>query len=419
MYAIVKIYRNNAVIDFIKDRQYLRYPTGITKVEPEQLSGNKLTEDVPDFKAKNKKIELLLAKVERIIDDYFVIYKETPSVLYIKEKLNGATIVKDKEGNTVEITKEKTLTEIYEEFIKYKNGEPLQKSSLKDYTSTKNALYAYKKVKGGLTVDYVNSIEFIKKFEKFCSEPMNPKPKDKRDFQGEMNDNTIKKRVAVIKTFIKWCCEPKQSYVTKNEIIHYRSGIKAFQPTVIILTKEEQKKLEEADLTGQTEILRDIMLFLCKTGMRYSDLLTLTADDEVNGYITKNAEKTRNRFKVQLTTKAKLIGEKYCYNFNIFSTTMFNRLIKKLLEKLEICDYLINIRNISYKAITTTQVKKYEKICSHTGRRSFVAHCVESNKYSLFEIMEMTGHKSVSMLQKYVDIFGHKPDSEGKINFLD
>jgi integrase len=345
-----------------------------------------------------------------------MVHKELPSVAYVRDAVKAPKVVKTKEGD-IEIKQEKTLNEIYEEFIKYKKSEPIQKSSWKDYTSTKNALLAFQRVKRGLTINDVNSIEFIKKFEKFCSEPL--KTKNKRDFQGGLNDNTIKKRVAVTKTFIKWCSEPKQRYVTNNEIIHYRSNIKAFQPTVVILTREEQQQLEDAKLNGQDDVLRDIMLFLCRTGMRYSDLLTLSKDNIINGNISKNAEKTRNRFKVQLTPKAEKIAEKYNYNFNIFSTTLFNRYIKKLLKRLEICDYLIEVENTCYKQKTKTQVKKHTKICSHTGRRSFIAHCVASNKYNLFEIMEMTGHKRVQTLQIYVDIFGQKPDSKGKLNFLD
>lgn len=418
MHANVKVFLGNVVIDYISQRKNLRLSTGVTKVLPEQLENGALTAAVEDYKRKNKTIAAKLLQIDKIIDDYFISEKEKPSIQYIKDMLKKpiSSVKIGEEEKLVE--KADSLQTIYQEFYKSKQGDAIVRASLKDYNSTFNTLVAFHKLKHKISLNEINSPDFLRMFEKFCSEPISKEQREKLKLEilGSMNDNTIKKRISVLKTFMKWCYEKK--FIAENRIAFYVSKIRAFQPTVVILTKEEQDALEAKNLSGQDEQLRDIMLFLCKTGIRYSDLLTLTKDDVHTGYIVKEADKTRLKFKVPISPKAKLLLEKYNNNFNIFSTTMFNRLIKELLEREKICDYIINIRAVSYVAIERTQVKKYTEISSHTGRRSFIAHCI-INGISLPEIMSYTGHRKVTSLQVYVDLFQIQKDSAEKIKALD
>jgi integrase len=406
MIASVKIYRGTVVIDYIYKRNHLRETTGITKVSKDELRKGILISKVADAESKNKIILVKLKQVNTIIDDYYMVNKEWPSINHVKEKI--------KENKQSTEIKEKNFNDYYIAFFKKKKSEAISPTSLKDYKSTQNALLTYDKVEKKLSLEVINSADFIEKFELFLSKSS---PSDEFGFIGNQCNNTIRKRITCLKTFLKWC-EGKEFLKRKFDVENYKSKIQKFKPTIVVLTREEQIQLKDLKLSGRNEKLRDVMLFLCYTGLRYSDLLTLVKDDCKEGFITKDAEKTRVRFRIPLNKNSMEILEKYNYRLDFFSTKDFNVEIKKLLEDNDICKYPIEIRDVKYNKIVRSQVMKFDVISSHTGRRSFVARCLQ-NGFGLTEIMSFTGHKKVDTLMIYVDVFQNQESAQERFKMLE
>jgi integrase len=406
MFASAKNYRGSIMIDYVFDRNHLRVSTGITKISQSDFKNGNVGAKVLDHENKNTIIKIKLKQVNSIIDDYFIVNKQRPSINYLKNKLS-------EEKQNVEI-KHESFADYYTEFYNSKSLEAIVIDSLKDYKSLKNALLTYDAEVQRLTFEIINSADFFVKFEKFLSDPS---PSKEFKFRGNQSNNTIRKRISCLSTFLKWC-ESKDYIKRKFEVENYVSKVKKFKPTIVILTKEEQIKLKELELTGDEEKIRDIMLFLCYTGLRYSDLLTLGKGDCRGGFISKDAEKTRFRFKVPLNKNSTDLLEKYNYNFNIFSTTIFNLLIKKLLKNNDICSNTVEIRDVKYNKIIRTKVIKRTEISSHTGRRSFVAKCIQ-NGFGLTDIMGFTGHKKVDTLLIYVDVFQNQESAVEKFKLLE
>jgi integrase len=74
----------------------------------------------------------------------------------------------------------------------------------------------------------------------------------------------------------------------------------------------EKIKLSSFPLGKGLSITRDMFLFSCNTGLRYSDVIALTKKDLIDGNcINMKMKKTKKNVKVPLTNKAKIILEKY------------------------------------------------------------------------------------------------------------
>lgn len=415
MYAKAVIYRGNIVIDYISQRKNLRLSTGITKVTPHAYKNGSLAAKVEDYKNKNTIIAVKLEQVNKIIEAYFIKNKVKPEVEYVRECLKIET-----EENTLEEKKYEKFEDYFKVFYRSKEREAVKRESLKPYMGTLNALVTYQKYTGTITLNKINSVEFFQDFEKFLSNPNNNE-KTKgikfRGTQGGLNNNTINKRLTCLKVFLRWCDEKKLITLDKK-IFASRNLIKTFQPTVVTLEKEEQTMLENLKLSGEEKEMRDILIFLCRTGIRYSDLTDLCKDDIKGEYIVKYANKTNLLFKVPLTAKALDLIEAYNCNFNIHSTAFFNKRIKEILKKYEVCSYKISIREKKYTETIKTKVMKYTQVSSHTGRRTFIDNCLNLG-FTIPQIMGFTGHTKVSSLQCYIDNFKGGEDVMKKIKLLD
>jgi integrase len=402
------VFRNSVVIDYSNKGKNLRFSTGITGVDKNQLQNNTLKKDVYDYKIKNQIIHQKLAAVNKIINEFLVNNAGTkPTIDFIKNELN-----KPNQQGVVFV--QRGFNFYFKEFYDSKKQEAIVKASLKDYMSTYNALIAYDEQKEKLTLDNINSEDFLKKWEKFLSEPV--KKTRARGTKGELNNNTIAKRRSSFKTFMRWL-DKKGYIVLKPEVLGYKSRITKYQPTIVILETEEIEKLLGLKLKGKEEKLRDFLIFSCYTGLRFSDLITLGKSDISEGFIVKYAEKTRQVFKVPIKEEAMKLFEKHNYSLNMFSTKDYNESVKKLLEKYSICDEIIKVRKVTYSMVIEKEVKKHLKISSHTGRRTFIAECIKAN-CSIPEIMGFTGHRSMASLQVYVDKFQAQEQSKEKIKKL-
>jgi integrase len=85
-----------------------------------------------------------------------------------------------------------------------------------------------------------------------------------------------------------------------------------------------------------TQFIRDLFVFACWTGMRWSDLITINKkhikQTQYGTAIIKKSEKTKDKFTVYLTDYTAEILEKYEFNFKRISNPAYNRELKKFLK---------------------------------------------------------------------------------------
>jgi len=383
-------------VDYIFQRKCLRYPTGITGIpnNKKYFNKGKLNYLVDDYQELNLHINSLVSSVENIIQNYIFKHKSNPTVQFVRDKieLQGKTTTERFEH----------LSDYFKQFLEAKAKDPIVPATLKDYKSTFNAISLYEHHYGALTIDKINSPVFLKEFEKFLSASVNEQDQEKFKVRGELNNNTIIKRIGCMRTFLFWL-ESKELLTLVPGVRKYKSALHKYDPVNVTLSIDELRALKALDLKGEEEFLRDAFIFLCMTGVRYSDLLSLTEhninDDNV---IVKDAQKTFGTFRVKMNEDAQRIYQKYKDELNSLSTTQFNKAIKELLKKYKLLSDSVRLIEIHHNQRTYPIVPRWSKVGTHTGRRTFINLMVENN-VDINTLMNMTGHAKIDMLIKYFD----------------
>ena len=208
-------------------------------------------------------------------------------------------------------------------------------------------------------------------------------------------DNTVARYISVIKTFLRWCL--KKGY---SPPMYFQDvKVKKHETDDIALTMAEVELFTKADLTPAQDRCRDLFLIGVYSGQRWSDYSVFDKADVRNGLLYKRAKKTSSISKIPLHTKLKAILDKYDWNLPKISSQKFNVHIQQICKALEINDK-IKFTHSKGNHKKEEIKEKWEKIGSHTARRTYITLASEGNVPDHF-IMEITGIKDSNTLKKY------------------
>lgn len=218
--------------------------------------------------------------------------------------------------------------------------------------------------------------------------------------------NTIGKQNKNLKAFFNWCFD-------KNIISKFST--KAF-PTImedvdkIYLTENDLETLENLKIEDPSyQVVRDLFLIGCETGLRFSDFIRLTDHDIRNNELHIVPKKTRNQGvkKIIIPLSARFQKILKTYNgippkFDRNQLTKFNKIIREICELAEFNDEIKFYRQIAGENLKITK-KKFEEVSSHTCRRTFCT--LKFLKGMPAEaIMKFTGHKTERSFMKYLKL---------------
>lgn len=150
------------------------------------------------------------------------------------------------------------------------------------------------------------------------------------------------------------------------------------------------------------EVVRDLFVIGCLTGLRFSDYSTLSKARFNNGFMSLTQQKTQNRVTIPIHSTVKEILAKYPEGLpKCPPNQVFNRYLKELGKKLP------QLNTDFEKVLTRGGVadpktyKKYELLQSHSARRSF-----STNEYlngtPTITIMAITGHRTEKSFLAYI-----------------
>lgn len=174
----------------------------------------------------------------------------------------------------------------------------------------------------------------------------------------------------------------------------------------IFLSEDEIEKIYSLKLPHKEAVARDVFVLLCWTGQRYSDIEPLN-----KGVIKKVEEgevleivQTKNTHKVSipLFPIVKEILEKYKFQLPIYSENTMLRYLKKIGKKAGLTEKHNVIEDRGGK-IYTTSVYRYERITTHTARRSYISNMLK-RQYDSELLMKITGHRSRSAFERYIKL---------------
>ncbi|WP_276391891.1 tyrosine-type recombinase/integrase [Eudoraea chungangensis] len=227
----------------------------------------------------------------------------------------------------------------------------------------------------------------------------------------EHSSNTLRRNVGLFKTFLYWALE--NGYTYKSDFQKFKAP-KAQQTDEVALTLQQVQEVFEYDFSKneRLEKVRDLFVFGCATGMRYSNYSKVAKKDIQNGMIKVRDEKNNYKtLEIPLNDFSMYVLKKYNYQLPKISNQRFNDYIK---EVFKIIGYTDNVKKTMKvgKEIIEQINPLYERISSHTARRSFIT-IMKNKKIPDKVIMSYTGHRSLEVFNKY-----YKPNNEDRKDFM-
>lgn len=223
--------------------------------------------------------------------------------------------------------------------------------------------------------------------------------------------NTIRRNVGLLKTFLYWALENGHTY--KTDFQKFKAP-KAEQTDEVALTLEQVQEAFEYDFSDNKKLekVRDLFVFGCSTGMRISNYSKVTKSDISNGFIkVRDKKDSKKTLEVPLNDFSMYILKKYDYNLPKISNQKFNDYIKEVFKVIGFDEDIKKSYRIG-KEVIEEIMPFYERISSHTARRSFIT-IMKTKKIPDKVIMGYTGHKSLEVFNKY-----YKPNQKEKKDFM-
>ena len=241
----------------------------------------------------------------------------------------------------------------------------------------------------------------------------------------EMRNSTIGKQLSFLKWFLRWSF--KQGMHSNNAYDTFKPKLKDTQKKIIFLTWEELNRLREFKIPPTKQALervRDVFLFQCFTGLRYSDVFNLRRSDIKGDHIEVTTVKTSDSLIIELNDHSKAILEKYKdVEFEndkalpVITNQKMNDYLKELAELAEINE---PVRQTYYKGNERIDevTPKYALLGTHAGRRTFICNALALGIPPQV-VMKWTGHSDYKAMKPYIDIADDiKANAMSKFNQL-
>ena len=355
--------------------------------------------------ATNNKINVILLKDEKS-QDYVPQGSQSPKPS--KKIYSRATTIPQKPTELLQFK----IQEM-ESGTNRNNGRKFSQSTIQQWKNFHRLLCRYEQSYGAIDFREINTA-FWDRFKQFCED------------EGLMHKST-NKYLAVFRALI--------SYAQANGIEVSETALQSYHKVPIFdddskaktyLNEQELQALYEMKLPGMKERVRDIFMLGCYLGQRVSDYNNLTKSDFTttrrgNRVVSFTQEKTNNAVVVPIIyDNVYSIAEKYNYNFPRLSHSVINRYIKRILADLSTT--LPSLRQTLRTAITLKEQQaeargtmhferdakgyvvkpRYEMVSTHTARRSCITNLYLSNRFTISQLMSISGHKSEKAFNEYI-----------------
>jgi len=241
----------------------------------------------------------------------------------------------------------------------------------------------------------------------------------------EMRNSTIGKQLSFLKWFLRWAF--KKGLHQNNAYDSYKPKLKSTQKKIIFLTWEELNKLREFEIPAAKQALdrvRDVFLFQCFTGLRYSDVFNLRKSDIKGDHIEVTTVKTSDSLIIELNNHSKAILDKYkdvAFEDDKVLPVITNQKMNDYLKELaELAGIDEPVRQTYYRGNERIDevTPKYALLGTHAGRRTFICNALALGIPPQV-VMKWTGHSDYKAMKPYIDIADDiKANAMSKFNQL-
>lgn len=327
----------------------------------------------------NKYLEQVRAKIYQSYED-----------LLSENKLITAQLIKSRFLGMDESGK--TLLELF----KYHNEvskEKLNSHTLRHYKVTQGYLEKFLNMKLKTTDVSLQSLNysFIVDFECFI------KSYEPKDHQRKMSHNTAMKHLQRLRKMVTMAYH--MEWIIKDPFVRFKSSFENKRRE--FLTETELDSLEKFHSSiERLNIIKDLFLFSCYTGLSYIDMNGLTADNIILGidgnyWIKSKRQKTNSFLEIPLLNQAKNLIKKYeGHQRTIISNTLF-----PCFSNQKINSYLKEVAELS-------GIKK--NLTFHMARHTFATTVTLSNGVPIETVSKLLGHTKIATTQIYARVINKK-----------
>jgi len=159
--------------------------------------------------------------------------------------------------------------------------------------------------------------------------------------------------------------------------------------SVVFLSQKELEKIENHKFhQSRLELVRDLFIFCCYTGLAYNEMNNLKKNHIIDGFdgnkwIQMKRQKTGKDISVPLLPKAAEIIEKYTLESEYVLPKLSNQRINSYLKEIAV---IIGIE---------------KRITHHTARKTFASTVLLYNNVPMEIVSELLGHSSISITEDY------------------
>lgn len=333
----------------------------------------------PEYKSLNLYLEknrrMILEIYEELQTSKQLITAQAIKSIYLGEEQNEFTLCK---------------------LMKYHNTnstETLAPGTLKNYFTTAKYVKKYLKEKMKKDDIYLSSLSyrFITDFEYFLRKTASFNP------HQPLSNNGIMKHMERLRKMVSMAV--KLEWMEKDPFANYQLKFKKVERGY--LTLQELTAIENKKFTiPRLQLVQDLFIFSCYTGMSYIDTVNLTPDKiniGIDGeqWIISKRQKSDEQFKVPLLPKALEIIEKYKDHPQAIAKGklfpgMSNQKLNSYLK--EIADLCGIEKNMTF----------------HLARHTFATTVTLSNGVPLETVSKLLGHSKITTTQIYAKVIERK-----------
>lgn len=386
---------------FKNESKKLIYSTGETITPKEWNFKNRMPNDLSGRTTRADNHRTINIQLNRYTDFYIKIINR---YIHAEEEITIENIRNefDKEFKKTK-TGSRDFFSVYDKFMTEKINDKTDKanstSTIKRYEYNKKLLQDFEESKDvKLNFNQIDK-KFYNTFINYCTNTKNH------------STNTLSRNIGLFKTFMNWAVLNRYTY--KLDFQEFKN-IKKEITDEVALSKEQVVEIFNFDFSNnqRLERVRDLFVFGCFTGMRYSNYSKIKKNDIIDSHIkVRDVKDNRKQLNIPLNDYSSYLLKKYDYRLPEISNQKFNVYIK---EVIKIVGYTENIKKTSKlgNEIIETVTPFYERISSHTARRSFIT-IMKTDKVPDKIIMGFTGHKSLEVFNQY-----YKPNDIEKVDFM-
>lgn len=266
--------------------------------------------------------------------------------------------------------------------------------------------------------------------------------------QGKRN-STVQKTLQQIKWVLRWC--KNEGWIENDDFEKFRprfKGVDSHSREVIYLSWGEMMRLYYYNFEAQEQLAqtRDLLLFCCFTGLRYSDARDLSWSNIYDNKIHVVTQKTQDALVIELNSWSAAILAKYVNPLFVNNNTAIQQELfrarqeagevteaemksllsrcasvpkggkigwgsslqsmnKKIRKMAEAAGLRASTKQVVYVRSERIEKEypKYKLLTSHCGRRSFVVNALRLG-IPVEVIMQWTGHSDYKSMRPYIAV---------------